>query len=208
MANSRHPMVHTGEKAAGSTFTSREKYRERRTVATAQGCHENLEVETELGILDWYAGGAVEHVFDVLTKILVTGFFFLGDSLNTTVIVVATLQSEVQHYNTILLAELLMVSYAAQCVGMFVFMRVQNRWRISTKTMLNAIAVFIIILDCWGMIGVWTQKIGFHNSWEFWLYQVWYGLLVCPWYSYSQTMVRQFREKKPHFAGVFSSGGG
>lgn len=127
------------------------------------------------------------------------GFFFLGDSLNTTVTVVQTLQNEVQHYNTILLAELLLVSFVGQCVGMFVFMRVQNRWRISTKTMLNAVAVFIIILDCWGMIGVWTQTIGFHHSWEFWLYQVWYGLLVCPWYSYSQTMISEVTPRGKDF---------
>lgn len=69
-------------------------------------------------------------------------------------------------------------------------MHVQCRWNLSTKTMLNAVAASIIALDAYGMIGVWTQTIGFHHGWEFWLYQVWYGLMVCPWYSYSQTMVR------------------
>lgn len=37
------------------------------------------------------------------------GFFFLGDSLNTTVTVISTLQNEVQEYNTIQLCELLIV---------------------------------------------------------------------------------------------------
>lgn len=77
-------------------------------------------------------------------------------------------------------------------------MHVQRRWSLSTKTMLNAVAVGIIALDVYGMLGVWTQAIGFHHRWEFWLYQVWYGLMVCPWYSYSQTMVRLLRSPPPY----------
>lgn len=76
-------------------------------------------------------------------------------------------------------------------------MHVQRRWSLSTKTMLNAVAVSIVALDVYGMLGVWTQAIGFHHRWEFWLYQVWYGLMVCPWYSYSQTMVRLLRSPPP-----------
>ena len=129
---------------------------------------------------------------------MILGFFFLGDSLNTTVTVVSTLQNEVQHYNTIELAELLIVGLVAQSVGIFGFMRIQNRWNLSTKTMLNAVAVSIIILDGWGMIGVWTEKVGFHHPWEFWLYQVFYGLFVCPWYSYAQTMVGHSERSLSH----------
>ena len=57
--------------------------------------------------------------------------------------------------------------------------------------MFNTIAVAIILLDGWGMIGIWTPKFGFHNEWEFWLYQAFYGLFVCPWYSYSQIMISE-----------------
>lgn len=35
--------------------------------------------------------------------------------------------------------------------------------------MFNAIAVGIILLDGWGMIGIWTQNFGFHNPWEVWV---------------------------------------
>lgn len=64
----------------------------------------------------------------------------------------------------------------------------------------------IILLDGWGMIGIWTQKFGFHNEWEFWLYQVWYGVMVCPWYSYSQTMISEVtpRGKEFLFFSLFS----
>lgn len=32
--------------------------------------------------------------------------------------------------------------------------------------MFNAVAIAIILLDAWGMVGIWTQKFGFHNVWE------------------------------------------
>lgn len=35
--------------------------------------------------------------------------------------------------------------------------------------MFNAIAFCIVLLDGWGMIGIWTNKFGFHNAWEFWV---------------------------------------
>lgn len=37
--------------------------------------------------------------------------------------------------------------------------------------MFNTIAVAIILLDGWGMIGNWTLKFGFHNLWEVWVRQ-------------------------------------
>ena len=56
------------------------------------------------------------------------------------------------------------------------------------------------------MIGIWTNAIGFHHEWEFWLYQVWYGVAVCPWYSYSQTMISEVtpRGKEFLFFSLFS----
>ena len=77
---------------------------------------------------------------------------------------------------------------------------------LSTKVMFDAVMLGIILLDAWGMIGIWTQKFGFHNEWEFWLYQVFYGLFVCPWYSYSQIMISEVtpRGKEFLFFSLFS----
>ena len=38
----------------------------------------------------------------------------------------------------------------------------------------NAVTVLI---PFWGMVGIWTHKIGFHNAWEFWLV----GDRCCVW---------------------------
>ena len=45
------------------------------------------------------------------------GYFLLGDSLNTTVTVIATLQNAIVAYNTLELTYLLHVGIAAQAVG-------------------------------------------------------------------------------------------
>ncbi|KAL1998071.1 hypothetical protein VTN02DRAFT_89 [Thermoascus thermophilus] len=72
--------------------------------------------------------------------------------------------------------------------------------------MFSAVTVAIILLDGWGMIGIWTPNFGFHHLWEVWVYQAFYGLFVCPWYSYSQIMISEVtpRGKEFLFFSLFS----
>lgn len=154
-------------------------------MAAWQSLHPNLAIETELDVSIWYVMPTTQ--WTLLRRRI--AFFCLGDALNTTIIVIQTLQAQVEAYNTIQLSELLMVGLAGQTVGIYTFWKIQQRWKINTKFMLSAVAIGILMLNVWGMIGIWTQKIGYHHRWEFWLYQAWWGVFVCPWYSYSQTMV-------------------
>ncbi|CAD6590659.1 MAG: hypothetical protein ASARMPRED_004955 [Alectoria sarmentosa] len=148
------------------------------------------------------------QLYRAVTQIwrLKQSYFLLGDSLNTTVTVIATLQNEVVDYDTLTLTYILLVGIAAQAVGIYSFWRIQQRYQLSTKTMFNAVIVGIILLDGWGMIGIWTQTFGFHHVWEFWVYQTFYGLFVCPWYSYSQIMISEVtpRGKEFLFFSLFS----
>jgi hypothetical protein len=41
------------------------------------------------------------------------------------------------------------------------------------------------VLCAWGCIGITQSSFGFHNAWEFWAYQAFYGIFVCPWYAIS-----------------------
>ncbi|GIZ37684.1 hypothetical protein CKM354_000112400 [Cercospora kikuchii] len=155
----------------------------------------------------WQLWNAITQVWQLKQSLFyLIGYFLLGDSLNTTVTVIATLQNEIVAYNFLQLTYLLIVGIVAQAVGIFVYWRIQKRYQLPTKTMFNAVAVGIILLDAWGMIGIWTQRFGFHNKWEVWLYQVFYGLFVCPWYSYSQTMISEItpRGKEFLFFSLFS----
>ncbi|KAK0383860.1 hypothetical protein NLU13_7952 [Sarocladium strictum] len=138
----------------------------------------------------WQLKEALTQIWHLKQSLIyLVGYFLLGDSLNTTVTVIGTLQNDVVSYNTLTLTYLLIVGIAAQAVGIGVFWLIQKHFNLSAKTMFNAIMVFIILLDGWGMVGNWTSSFGFKNVWEIWLYQAFYGLLVCPWYSYSQIMI-------------------
>lgn len=123
----------------------------------------------------------------------------LGDSLNTSVTVIATLQNSVVSYNTLTLTYLLIVGIAAQGVGIFGYWTIQKRYGLSTKTMFDAVMVGILLLDGWGMIGIWTNRFGFQNAWEFWVYQTFYGLFICQWYAYSQTMISEVTPRGKEF---------
>lgn len=121
--------------------------------------------------------------------VYLVGYFLLGDSLNTSVTVIATLQNQVVGYNTLTLTYLLLVGIGAQAVGVGAFWLVQRRFGLGAKAMFNAVMVAIVLLDAWGMAGNWTARLGFRNRWEVWVYQALYGLFVCPWYSYSQILI-------------------
>lgn len=143
---------------------------------------------------------AIRQIWQLRQSLIyLIGYFLLGDSLNTTVTVIGTLQNSIVAYNTLELTYLLLVGIFAQAIGIYTFWSVQKRYKLSTKTMFNVIAFNIILLDVWGMIGAWTQSFGFHHLWEVWVYQVYYGLFVCPWYSYSQIMISEVTPRGREF---------
>ena len=110
--------------------------------------------------------------------------------MNTIIIVGATLQNEVQAFDSVILAYLFIVGVAAQAIGVYIYWLIQRRYNIPTKTMLNATSVAILLMSIYGLVGIWTEVIGLHNRWEFWVFQAYLGFFMCPWYNYSQTMVR------------------
>ncbi|KAJ3485207.1 hypothetical protein NLI96_g5125 [Meripilus lineatus] len=61
--------------------------------------------------------------------------------------------------------------------------------------------VVTILIPLWGMIGIWTTKFGFHNVWEFWAYNVVFGLFQAPYYAFSQTMMAELTP--PGFDNMF-----
>ena len=71
------------------------------------------------------------------------------------------------------------------------FWYIQRYWKIPTKTMFVVTNVVTILIPLWGMIGIWTGKLGFHNVWEFWAYNVVFGLFQAPYYAFSQTMMAE-----------------
>jgi MFS-type transporter involved in bile tolerance (Atg22 family) len=96
----------------------------------------------------WQLYRALRQIWQLKQSLIyLIGYFLLGDSLNTTVTVIATLQNSIVAYDTLTLTYLLIVGIAAQAVGIYSFWWIQQRYRLSTKTMFNVVALCIIILD-------------------------------------------------------------
>lgn len=92
------------------------------------------------------------------------GYFLLADSFYTTLTVVMTLQNEVVEYNLIQLNYLAMVSWASEFIRIYGYWTIQHTYNLKNKTMFCWIAFCILVLDLWGLIGIWTRKIGFYLS--------------------------------------------
>lgn len=133
------------------------------------------------------------------TAIYLVFYFLFNDALSTTVTNISIVQNNIVSFSTIKLNLLLIVGIAAQGVGIYAYWLVQRRWKLSTLFMFGWVVVFVILSQGWGFIGIFTQRFGFHHEYEIWLWQLWYGLFVCSWYAYSQTMVAEVTPKSFEF---------
>ena len=57
--------------------------------------------------------------------------------------------------------------------------------------MYQATNMAILLIPIYGCFGLFTKIIGFHNVWEIWAYQVWFGLFVSPWYAYTYAFLAE-----------------
>ncbi|KIW89364.1 uncharacterized protein Z519_10218 [Cladophialophora bantiana CBS 173.52] len=113
----------------------------------------------------WNIWRALVRIWELKQSLLcLIGYFLLGDSLNTTVTVIATLQNSVISYSTLTLTYLLIVGIVAQGAGILAYWLIQKRSGFSTKSMFNAVMLGVLILDGWGVIGIWSQSFGFDHE--------------------------------------------
>ncbi|BEJ04128.1 hypothetical protein CcaverHIS641_0113030 [Cutaneotrichosporon cavernicola] len=112
------------------------------------------------------------------TFLYLVAYFFLDTDA---VLLVETIQDEVVDFDTLTLNYLLLDGIGAQN------------------------GFFILLITIWGCIGI-TQPIGFKNTWEFWLYQGFYGVFVSPFRAVSQAMISEVvpRGKEFLFFSLFA----
>ncbi|KAI0941028.1 hypothetical protein AcV7_003246 [Taiwanofungus camphoratus] len=125
------------------------------------------------------------------TFVYLVAFFLLADGLNTTGTLVSICQNDKFHFSFLYNTYLGLSQAVTSTISTLGFWYIQKYWKISTKKMFVVTNVVTIMIPLWGMIGIWTGKLGFHNVWEFWAYNVIFGLFQAPYYSYSQTMMAE-----------------
>ncbi|ORY20995.1 MFS general substrate transporter [Naematelia encephala] len=135
------------------------------------------------------------------TFIYLFSFFLLADGLNTTGSVVSIVQNQHISFSFLQSTYLGLAQAATSIASCYGFWYLQ-RWKtFPTKRMFQVTNVITVLIPFWGMLGLWTDKIGFHNTWEFWLYNVVFGLGQAPYYAYAQTMMSDLTP--PGYEGMF-----
>ncbi|RDB19866.1 Autophagy-related protein 22-1 [Hypsizygus marmoreus] len=135
------------------------------------------------------------------TFIYLFSFFLLADGLNTTGTLVAICQNDKFSFSFLQNTYLGLAQAITSTMSTLGFWYIQKYYKISTKKMFIVTNVVTMMIPLWGMIGIWTQKFGFHNVWEFWAYNVVFGLFQAPYYAFSQTMMAELTP--PGFDNMF-----
>jgi MFS-type transporter involved in bile tolerance (Atg22 family) len=153
------------------------------------------------------------------TFIYLFSYFLLADGLNTTGTLVSICQNDKFQFSFLYNTYLGLAQAITSTAATLGFWYIQRYWKISTKRMFVVTNVVTIFIPFWGMIGIWTQKFGFHNVWEFWsvlsillwpnkrlicirrAYNVVFGLFQAPYYAFSQTMMAELAP--PGFDNMF-----
>ncbi|KAH8793951.1 autophagy-related protein 22-like protein [Hyaloscypha finlandica] len=125
------------------------------------------------------------------TFFYLVAFFLLADGIGTTITLVAISQTQVVEFSATQNTYFIMVQGASAAVGVFGAYYIQRLFNIRTKTMLQATNFGSLLVAVWGMIGIWTTKVGYHNVWEFWLFNAQFGFTMGAQFSYGQAFMAE-----------------
>ncbi|KAG1803158.1 MFS general substrate transporter [Suillus variegatus] len=147
----------------------------------------------------WAALKTYKHL--PYTFVYLFSFFLLADGLNTTGTLVSICQNNKFSFSFLQNTYLGLSQAITSTISTLAFWYIQRYWKISTKKMFVVTNVVTILIPLWGMIGIWTEKLGFHNVWEFWAYNIVFGIFQAPYYAFSQTMMAEL--SPPGFDNMF-----
>lgn len=79
--------------------------------------------------------------------------------------------------------------------------------------MLQATNFGCLLVALWGMIGIWTDKVGYHNLWEFWFFNAQFGFTMGAQFSYGQAFMAELVPRGREYMffsllGIVSKGSG
>ncbi|EKV07340.1 Atg22B-2p [Penicillium digitatum] len=118
-------------------------------------------------------------------------YFLLADGLNTTGTLVSIIQNDAVSFSFLQITYLGITQAACSSTSTFGFWYIQRYFKFETKTMFLFTNSFSVLIPFWGMLGLWTSRIGYQNRWEFYFYNVIFGLFQAPYYAYAQTMISE-----------------
>jgi MFS transporter, UMF1 family len=90
--------------------------------------------------------------------------------------------------NTTSLFIIAMEAPFAAALGNFFFLWLSRKYNYSNKTMVVMILCVVSFLPFWGILGYFTNAIGFRNSWEAYALGAWFGLCLGAIQNFSRTL--------------------
>ncbi|KAF8958500.1 MFS general substrate transporter [Flammula alnicola] len=134
------------------------------------------------------------------TFIYLFAFFLLADGLNTTGTLVSICQNDKFSFSFLQNTYLGLAQAITSTMSTLGFWYFQRYFKITTKKMFIVTNVFTMLIPFWGMLGIWTSKIG-KNLYDVRAYNVVFGLFQAPYYAFSQTMMAELTP--PGFDNMF-----
>ncbi|KAJ5643929.1 uncharacterized protein N7484_006436 [Penicillium longicatenatum] len=125
------------------------------------------------------------------TFLYFVAYFLLADGLNTTGTLVSIIQNDYVSFSFLQITYLGITQAVCSITSTFGFWYIQRYFKLKTKTMFMITNFFSVFIPFWGMLGLWTSRIGYHHRWEFYFYNVIFGLFQAPYYAYAQTMISE-----------------
>ncbi|KAL5339159.1 autophagy-related protein 22-like protein [Aspergillus crustosus] len=104
---------------------------------------------------------------------------------------VSIIQNDFIDFSFLQLTYLGITQAVCSITSTFGFWYFQRHFKIPTKRMFLFTNFFTVLIPFWGMLGLWTRRVGYHNRWEFYFYNVVFGLFQAPYYAYAQTMISE-----------------
>ncbi|KAG2060272.1 hypothetical protein BDR06DRAFT_1002781 [Suillus hirtellus] len=161
----------------------------------------------------WAALKTYKHL--PYTFVYLSSYFLLADGLNTTGTLVGICQNDKFSFSFLQNTYLGLSQAITSTISTLAFWYIQKYWKISTKKMFVVTNVVTILIPLWGMIGIWTKKLGsvlfdlFHDIiiplrsalGSTTAYNVMFGLFQAPYYAYSLTMMAEL--SPPGFENMF-----
>ncbi|TQV97545.1 hypothetical protein V2A60_006704 [Cordyceps javanica] len=136
----------------------------------------------------WSAIKSAKQLRQCLLYLL--AFFMLQETFGTYFNITGILQNEVINYSPLKLNAMSLVADLSGGSGTLFVLILQKRFRFSVKAGVFYGALMTLIPSLWGGIGLFTDKIGFKNIWEFWVAQAW-NFQTAAWGSYQITMISE-----------------
>lgn len=118
-------------------------------------------------------------------------YFLLADGISTTITLTSIAQTLVVEFSATQNTYLIMVQGGSATICVFGAYYIQKFFNLRTKTILQASNFACLLMALWGMVGIWSDKFGLHNLWEFWFFNALYGFTYGIQFSYGQAFMAE-----------------